>query len=223
LIVWGFAVSLALHLTAGPLFANFKTPRSEDEDVQQVSMTKRATVVIHTPPPTPAPTPPPKTETPAKRQPAAAPEALRLNVVRVRAHSASGPAEQTYVPPAAGSQNGVPGGLGSGDSNVPPAAPTPSPEPACETPHVQAALEKMAEIEYPESQREAGITGVVDVEVALSADGAITGVSIYRSSGHLPLDQAALRVAQESTYAPEELDCKDVPGTYLLHVTFGSS
>ena len=219
--MWGFAVSLALHLTAGPLFANFKAPRSDQEDVQQISLTKKVTVFIHTPPP--APTPPPKTEAAAKPHPAADPKALRLNVAQTHAHSVSGPAEQTYAAPASGSESGVPGGLGSGDSNVPPAAPTPSTKPACETPHVQAALEKMAEIEYPESQRDAGITGVVDVEVALSADGAIAGVSVYRSSGHLPLDQAALRVAQGSTYTPEELDCKDVPGTYLLHVTFGSS
>lgn len=213
---------MALHLAIGALFANFKAPRGDQEEFQRISMMRKVAVVIRTPPPTPAPTPPPKREVaPVKPQAATQPKALKLNVVHIPSTS-NGPAERTYVAPAAGSENGAPGGSATGTGNAQ-TAETPSPKPACEDPHVQASLAKMGEIDYPESQRELGITGVVDVEVTLTATGAVAGVSIYRSSGHPPLDQAALRVAQSSTYAPEEVDCKDVPGSYLMHVTFGST
>ncbi len=78
----------------------------------------------------------------------------------------------------------------------------------------------MAPANYPESARELGATGVVDIKVALTESGVITGVSVYRSSRTPSLDMEALRVARASTYTPEQLDCKPVAGTYLLHVTF---
>ena len=44
--------------------------------------------------------------------------------------------------------------------------------------------------------------------------------SVVKSSGNAALDNAAVVAAQDSTYAPDVVDCKPVAGTYLFHADF---
>ena len=60
------------------------------------------------------------------------------------------------------------------------------------------------------------------IKVDLDTDGHVTGVSVYASTGSLELDEAAMRAARESTYAPETRDCRPVAGSYLFKVEFSS-
>jgi protein TonB len=232
LLAWGFAVSVVLHLAFGPLLGAYKPAAGTPEEVQKVSLSHKIKVVVPTPPP-PTPTPPPLKSTPPPRSATAAPQpkALKLNVVHLKSSSNSGPSEHTYVAPKSGAENGVPAGSQAANAPAAPAAPapaaataaptqTPSPKPACEAPHVDATVVKVAEAEYPETARQSGAVGSVDVEVSLTATGAVTGTSIYKSSGNAALDAAGVRAAQDSTYKPELLDCKPSPGTYLFHADF---
>jgi TonB family protein len=61
---------------------------------------------------------------------------------------------------------------------------------------------------------------LTEVMVSLDASGRVTAEQVIQSSGVLALDQAALRAARESKYAPRMVDCKPVAGRYLFKVTF---
>lgn len=218
LLAWGFAVSVLLHVTFGPLLGAYKPAAGAPEEVQKVSLSHKIKVVVPSPPPpTPPPTSPPLKSTPPPRSATAAPlpKALKLNVVHITSSSKTGPSEQSYVAPESGSESGVPAGKGAAVPVAGPAAtaapaatpppPTPSPKPACENPHVDATVVKEAQAEYPETARQVG---------------AVVGTSIYKSSGNAALDEAAIAAAGESTYRPEMIDCKAAPGTYLFHADF---
>ncbi len=64
------------------------------------------------------------------------------------------------------------------------------------------------------------MTGTAKVAVALTPSGSVSAASIYRSTGDMMLDRAALRAARMSTYSPEVRDCTPVGGTYLFTVDF---
>ncbi len=53
---------------------------------------------------------------------------------------------------------------------------------------------------------EAGTSVTAMIEVDLDASGRVIGVSVYRSSGSLDLDRAAMDAARESSYGPETRD-----------------
>jgi len=55
---------------------------------------------------------------------------------------------------------------------------------------------------YPEQLKRSGIEGTVLVEALLDTVGAVLTVLIYRSSGHEPLDEAAVRAALDATFTP---------------------
>lgn len=66
----------------------------------------------------------------------------------------------------------------------------------------------------------AGDQGSADVQIALSASGALQSASILRGSGDFGIDQGALLTAKSARYAPEMRDCQNVAGIYTLTVTF---
>lgn len=99
-----------------------------------------------------------------------------------------------------------------------PSPPTPTPKPACSAPDVAARAIDTITPETPEDSDANGAQAKVRVD--LDANGAVTGVSVYQSSGDQRLDSAAMRAARASRYAPELRDCKDVPGSYLFTVDF---
>ena len=55
---------------------------------------------------------------------------------------------------------------------------------------------------YPRLARQRGYEGTVIVLMVIDADGAVTGASLTRSSGHASLDEAALRIARAYRFVP---------------------
>jgi len=87
-------------------------------------------------------------------------------------------------------------------------------------PHVDAATTNPVVPETPETAREQGATGSVQVKVSLSATGSVLATTVYKSSGSPLLDEAALRAARQSSYAPEIDDCVRVAGDYIFRADF---
>jgi TonB family protein len=65
-----------------------------------------------------------------------------------------------------------------------------------------AAVERALQQNYPTLLREAGVGGNVDVSLWLDADGTIVRAEVARSSGHVALDEAALRVVNVMRLSP---------------------
>jgi TonB family protein len=68
---------------------------------------------------------------------------------------------------------------------------------------------------------ESHVTGPTSVTVRVSVDpsGRVSGVDVVNSSGDRLLDDAVIRAARASTYAPRYVDCKAVAGEYILLTT----
>ena len=72
--------------------------------------------------------------------------------------------------------------------------------------------------EQPEAARQAGITGVVILEIIIGPDGAVTQAKVLRS---IPLlDQAALDAARQWRYEPTLLNGAPVPVIMTVTVAF---
>jgi TonB family protein len=74
--------------------------------------------------------------------------------------------------------------------------------------------------EVPSDVQAQGYMGTAKVKVDLDASGDVVGTSIYTSTGSMELDRAALAAARASRYAPEQRECKNVPGSYLFIIDF---
>ena len=71
---------------------------------------------------------------------------------------------------------------------------------------------------YPEAARQAGISGVVVVELTIGADGSVTAAKVLRS---VPaLDDAALDAVKQWRYQPELVNGKAVPFVVTAPVSF---
>ncbi len=169
--------------------------------------------------PKPTPTPPPKLQTTkAQRKPAAARRPVmhltnthptRTGKVAIAIASAlPGTPEPS---PQASTRPGP-------QATQEPVIPSPTPKPACSAPDVAAKAIDTVTPQAPEDEQ--GIAAQTKVKVDLDASGSVTGASVYSSSGYMQLDQAAVRAAKQSRYAPEEHDCKNIPGSYLFTVDF---
>jgi len=71
----------------------------------------------------------------------------------------------------------------------------------------------------------AGLSGLrssisATILVTVNPDGTVKAVSVERSSGYLPVDNAALKAARLSTYSPKRVNCQAVEGTYHFTVNF---
>ena len=82
---------------------------------------------------------------------------------------------------------------------------------------VQAALVR----EYPRSLRNDGIGGTVVVWFFISEEGQVLDRRISQSSGHIPLDQAALEVADVFRFTPAWHTGEVVQVWIQLPITFG--
>jgi protein TonB len=224
---WAFVISIAIHLALAPLL-QYKPPQGEKEEVEKVSVSKRIAVATPKPTPPPTPTPPPIKATPPPvkaTNPPPVPK-LKLNVPKTTAKSNESSAENKYVAPAVGNENGVPQGNAATGAPGPvatpgsPATPTPSPKPACAQPHVDAVVTRPADPEYPELARQQGVTGVTQVRVTLTETGGVSDAEVYKSSGNALLDRAAVTAAKQSSYAPEIDNCVKVSGSYLFRAEF---
>jgi TonB family protein len=90
-------------------------------------------------------------------------------------------------------------------------------EPFCGIPDHAAVLLHGPAALTPEG---VGASGETLVRVDLRDTGRVSSVSVARSSGNFDLDTAALRIAEQSTYAPASVDCRPTADSVLYGVTF---
>jgi TonB family protein len=205
------AGSLSVHLIVAAVICS----RPVTAAPEQRALNMRVVQLIR-PKPTP---PPPKPALPhPQRQSHAVRPAMHRVHIAVVPHVDGPPIAQPPVEPT-----GEPYPVDSASPDVAPtAAPivaTPTPKAACSSPDVPAKT-LVAESPIITDDERNGFNGTAKVKVDLDAAGKVVGTSIYESTGSVPLDQAALAAARESRYAPEERDCKDVPGSYLFAIDF---
>jgi TonB family protein len=129
---------------------------------------------------------------------------------------ASAPPLPTGEPHAPGNTGPTGPGGAPGQTDGPPTPPGPE----CSVPNAEAKTVIAISPDRTVTDSTVGTNVTAMIKVDLDAAGRVTGVSIYRSSGSLELDQAAMAAARESTYAPETRDCQPVAGSYLFKVEF---
>lgn len=238
-LTYAFLISLAIHFVVLPFFG-LKAPAKDKSEVEKVSVTKKIKVVVPTPPPPtptpPPPTPPPKTTPPPVKQTNPPPQVkLKINPPKTTSKSNSAASERKYVAPAVGSQNGVPQGTVASAPAAPPGpaatgapappptpapTPTPAPKPACAVPNADATTVQAVEPDYPDIARQQGAVGTAKVKVSLDAAGHVLEASIAKSAGNAALDQAAVKAARASTFAPEVVNCVKTAGSYYFSADF---
>jgi protein TonB len=208
------AVSLAMHLVFASLVHPWPVTAAPEQPLQHIDILRR----LKPPPPKPAPTPPPKPALPHPQSRARSFHVV-VHTPRVPSTSTKGPAIAPPVeptgPPVIAASTGPDVAPTSG-----PIVATPTPKPACSAPDVPAKTLVAQTPEVPEDAQAQGYTGTAKVKVDLDASGNVTGTSIYTSTGSMELDRAALAAARASRYAPEERNCKTVPGSYLFIIEF---
>lgn len=211
ILLWAIAGSLSIHFVVALGVHNIPVA-----DGKELSPTHVRIIHIRppkTPPPTPTPIETPRTQA----QPPSKPMAVHPPTQTTK--TGPGPVE----PPAPSSKpgeggDGNPNVIGSASPAAPAATPTETPHPACSQPNVQAKA--VNPITPPVPDDAAGQTGTAQVQVTLSASGSVEAASIYRSTGSLILDRAAVKAARTSEYTPELRDCVPVRGIYLFTVDF---
>jgi protein TonB len=208
------AGSLAVHFIVAILV---HPPTVEAQPKEKIS---RA-VIVHIIPPKPTPTP---HVTQKKVQPKQQVQARRpvvyTPILPKRNDNTKGVAHAlpSAAPGTPGPIDATPGtGVVAGPTDVP-STPLPTPKPACAAPEVPARTTFVESPSVPDSVPQTGVTAKIRVD--LDAMGNVRGVSVYESTGSTELDQAALSAARQSRYAPEQIDCKNVPGSYLFTVDF---
>jgi TonB family protein len=92
---------------------------------------------------------------------------------------------------------------------------------SCARPNVPAATIHAIEPDTPPMAAQQGISGVVQVRVALDENSHITDMSIFQSPSAI-LNSAALIAARNSTFQTEVRDCKPIAAEYIFSVEFSS-
>jgi TonB family protein len=92
--------------------------------------------------------------------------------------------------------------------------------PACSRPFANAALDRAAIPNYPDSARLNGTAGVALIQVTLDESGTESAVRVFRSSGDASLNVAALDAAKTSTYFPQVFACRPRRGSYIFRADF---
>lgn len=228
-LLYGFLISIALHLLFGP-FVRFKHTQTEEEAPQHVTLTKVPTPPPTPPPtptpkPTPPPTPPPKS-TPPPNTPAPQQPKLKINTLKTtKTNSTTTEQANQYT---TGNTEGQLQGKGTGPpvsappatAAPPPPPPTPTPK-ACARPNIPPSTLRAVEPDMPAMAQQQGITGDVTVDVSLDEASHITGATVESSPSKI-LNNAALSAARQSTFQTEIKDCKPIAATYRFVVTFAS-
>jgi len=82
----------------------------------------------------------------------------------------------------------------------------------------RAKVERIGNLNYPDSARKQSLSGNLILDVALNKDGSINDIIIRRSSGHKVLDDAAIRIVELA--APYSAFPEDIAAqTDILHIT----
>ena len=188
-----------------------------------------APVVTPEPAPAPEPVRPPEREV-SKPEPApvvaATPEpaqsaapntapspAAGTNPAATGGSSADGAAGRTTSPDGASGGSGsrvalAPGGVGG--------------EPGAEYGGYLAGVRRRIQdsLQYPASARRRGIKGTVNLEILIRADGAISSVSVARSSSHSELDDAAVEAVRSLARHPFPAGLRPRPLRVTLPIVF---
>jgi TonB family protein len=207
-IGWAFVLAIALHAILIPFV---RPPDQATPTGQQPYRTTIAQLATAPPPTTPPATPTP----PPERQPQRAASSLRAPIPRL--HNSIGRPE----PPVQGTTGPM--------TVVSPLTQSASPAPAatvaaaCPDPNRDAHTLSLAPPEYPPSAQEEDAGGrQVQVAVTIAPNGRVVEEAIVASSGIEAIDQDALRVARETTYAPRVKNCLPVLGTYKYVIDYNS-
>lgn len=88
-------------------------------------------------------------------------------------------------------------------------------------PSTPASIVSRFDVEYPDAARAEHLEGTALAKVSIDEHGHVVKVTIQRSAGSGILDQAAIKVANSSTYKPAIGDnCKPTPSIYVMVVDF---
>ncbi len=238
-LVYGFGLSIVLHLLVGPL-VKFDRTQPEEEKVSVIRRDHIATPPptppptpkpTPTPPPTPPPTQPPKTPPPKAPPPIPQP---KIKITTAKTTATKGGATEAANTHTVGSTNGVPQGTSTAAATTPvpiqtaaapPAPPTvaPTKPPSCANPNVEATTTNAVAPDTPPIAQQQGITGVVNVVINLDATNHIVGTPTVQSSPSQLLNSAAIRAAQQSTFRTEIKNCEPVAATYIFAVEFNNN
>jgi len=188
-----------------------------------------APVVTPEPAPAPEPVQPPEREV-SKPEPApvvaATPEpaqsaapntapspAAGTNPAATGGSSADGAAGRTTSP------DGASGGSGSRVALAPGGA---GGEPGAEYGGYLAGVRRRIQesLQYPAAARRRGIKGTVNLEILIRADGAISSVSVARSSSHSELDEAAVEAVRSLARHPFPAGLRPRPLRVTLPIVF---
>jgi periplasmic protein TonB len=153
-----------------------------------------------------APAPTPAAPTPKPALPVPKPVPRTATPVHHVAHTA--PPKPVATPQPAAHQVASPAAVPTEPPSPPPApaaVKAPAPAPSAPTPSFEGALRAaiQAALRYPESARMAGMSGRARVAFRYR-DGAVSDVSIVRSSGIGMLDRAALAAVRDANYPKPE-------------------
>ena len=205
----GFLLSLVINALALPLYPDLK---SQAERVKPDVFSIVHVVHISTPPPTPPP--------PLRKTPRVHTEPRPFAALPPITHPVNGPAEPRYVPPPNAGTDGIPGDEGTSPTSGA-TVDAGTTQPACATPNQDASVIGAISPDYPDSARDLALGQVsVLVQVTIDDKGRLLESRIYQSSNSAAIDQAALRAARQSTYAPKIENCVPVEGTYIFHADF---
>jgi len=205
-------VSAILHFALG---GTIHAPWAHQE------ITQPAVPIVIERVPTPRPTPTP-TQKPTPRPKAQA----RPRPVRSAAKPRSNPIKPvpstTVHPPAVApvAHGGVQAPLPeqtSAEETEPQASPTPI---DARDIIISARFINRVEPNFPEVAINQGVEGTVIVLVTIGPDGVPSDVRVWQSSGNAALDRAAMQAAQQSTYAPPEVNGEPATQTYRVIYTF---
>lgn len=229
LLVYGFAISVAVHLLVLPLVRPLAIASAHEHEPDML-LTR-----VPTPPPkprlTPTPAPSPRPTVPPRRvQPTAAPRAPHIRIVTLHTEAHAGGVSE--APNAHTDRTrGGPGEQSSGSTAGPAsiatpvaiaATPLPQPTPtplSCARPDVPAATLHAVEPETPPLAQQQGIAGTVDVVVSLDAQSRVVATRVQHSANPV-LDAAALAAARGSRFRTEIKDCAPVAADYIFSVEF---
>lgn len=214
MIQWflALAVALAIHGGVGALL--WRSPSHSPPAVPAVMV--RLIEVPRPTPPAADPGPAPATE---PRPPAQPRVAARPPPTPKLAPAPRPEAAATALPapsePAVATVDGGAAQSAAPPSDAPPAAAVPplEPELAVRCPHRPPPV-------YPDAARRFGQEGVVELLVELSATGAVTQVTVTRSSGSSALDRAALDAVRKWRCEPARVSGVAVPATASQRIRF---
>jgi TonB family protein len=229
-LLYGFALSILIHLLIGPLVQFKRTPEAP-EKIETVKIDK-----MPTPPPTPKPTPkptptppptPPPKETPPPKPPPPQQQQIKINTLKTKGSTTGTEESNTHT---SGSENGAPQGTASAAAAptqgpvatpAPPPPPTPTPTPSCAVPNADARTINAAHPETPAIAQQQGITGEVVVQVTLDVNSKVTEAHVIKSPSVI-LNKAAIAAAQQSTFKTRIANCQPVSESYNFIVDFTS-